>query len=95
MKKFKDFKMNEKSLSPEKYRQNLAYLIYGENGRNPGIKDHYNPALNNRSSFGKSDVKDFEKLADSGFKRLQGPPVDTCLENTDTFSGKKEQGRTF
>ena len=59
------------------------------------VKDHYNPVIKDRSSFGKSDVKAFEKLADSGFKRPQGPPIDTYLENTNTFSNKKEEGRTF
>lgn len=95
MKKFRDFKTNEKKLSPEKYRDSITHLIYGEAGRNPDKSDHYNPCIKNRSSFGKSDVKDFEKFADSGFKRLQGPSVETCLKNTNTFDYKKEKSQTF
>jgi hypothetical protein len=69
--------------------------MYGEAGRNPSIKDHYNPYIKDRSSFGKADVKAFEKLADSGFRRPQGRPIDTYLENTNTFNYTKENGRTF
>jgi len=95
MNSYKQFKTQESDLSQVKYNAYQTHLIYGEAGRNPSLKDHYNPCIKDRSSFGKSDAKDFEKLADSGFRRAQGRPIDTYLENTNTFNYKKEEGRTF